>query len=181
MNIFKKIFSTLAVILIIFISLKSCVKVAYGTKNFSIYERTEISQIEILILTPSNKMILIKKHPEFEAFDAGLYQIYGTQATHLVSGLWNIDGVINPFGFRWYNDNVESVWQFYLKLENKSGYGIEESSFGDKGEEYDVPGIIYNDKISIGGIEYFLTEYSQEDLNVFLKLFDINADPQRSE
>lgn len=168
MNRFKSIIFVIPVIFFVFLAFKSCIKTGYGTNSYKAYERTdEFGQLEKLFLLPNNNMILIKSLPELEAFEAGLYKIYGTKGTNYLGDLWNVSESGSPFGLRWITD-AQSVWRMNLKFRSTFGVGVSETSFPNKGTEFETMFIFYENAIKIGTQYYTKIPVNEKAIKEFL-------------
>ena len=165
---FKSIIYIIPIIILAFLALQGCVKTGYGTNSYKAYERTDESgQLEKLFLLPNNNMILIKSLPELEILEAGLYKIYGTKGTHFFGGLWNVSGTGSLLGLRWLTD-AQSAWRMSLKFKSKFGVGVSDTSFPNKGEEFETTFIFYKNDIKIGSHHYHKIPVNEDAILDFL-------------
>lgn len=164
--------SILISIIVIWVSLKSCVvttipKIENPIKYFAKLKNGEEQSI---ILTKS-QLFIIKRN--FGLFDCGVYSYKRHSATYYGADIYNVDIDNTPFGIRYFPE-AKNVWLMSLSLEKTFGT-TKPSTFSNIGIKYDE--VFKFDEngnlLQSGGLLFKKMDLNNDDIEIVSKSVSI--------
>ncbi|MBL1213718.1 MAG: hypothetical protein HND52_10215 [Ignavibacteriae bacterium] len=164
----RKIGVVLLFIFIGFFGFKSCISTVLSFDEKNVYEKINTTgQIDRIFIVSTNDIIFSKNLEG--TYELAHFHIRGEYATNYFGQLYNVGTF--PFGLRIY-PNAKDVYLSEMELTNKYG-NVTQSTFDEIETKYNSVIIIYNDAIKINDELYNQIEFSEEDINRMLDLFEI--------